>query len=78
MPPLLSHLNPQRDNFRDHFGHLCFVFVVPLFALKYLIPRAADFFDWQSTIFTFADDPPESRQPHPALPIETTQKAAKI
>lgn len=56
VPPLLSHLNQQRDNFRDHFGHLCFVFVVPPFALKYLIRRAADFLDWQSAIFTFADE----------------------
>ncbi|MBW4484532.1 MAG: tetratricopeptide repeat protein [Tildeniella torsiva UHER 1998/13D] len=62
VPPLLSHLNQQRDNFRDHFGHLCFVFVVPPFALKYLIRRAADFFDWQSAIFTFADAHGEERQ----------------
>ncbi len=68
VPPLLSHLNQQRDNFRDHFGHLCFVFVVPPFALKYLIRRAADFFDWQSAIFTFADAHTEERQIQTQIP----------
>ncbi len=62
VPPLLNHLNQQRDNFRDHFDQLCFVFVVPPFALKYLIRRAADFFDWQSAIFTFTDAHAGERQ----------------
>ncbi|QQE65086.1 hypothetical protein GFS31_17710 [Leptolyngbya sp. BL0902] len=62
LPPLLSHLNQQRDNFRDHFGHLCFVFVVPPFALKYFLRRAADFLDWRSAIFTFADTHAEERK----------------
>jgi hypothetical protein len=34
VPPILNHLNQQRENFRDQFNHLCFVFIVPLFALK--------------------------------------------
>ncbi|WP_204140977.1 tetratricopeptide repeat protein [Halomicronema sp. CCY15110] len=56
VPPLLGHLNQQRDNFRDDFSHLCLVFCVSPFALKYLIKRAADFLDWQSAIFRFPDD----------------------
>jgi hypothetical protein len=27
IPPILSHLNWQRENFRDQFRHLCFVFI---------------------------------------------------
>jgi len=37
VPPLLSHLNQQRERFRDNFN-ICFVFIVPLFGLKYFIP----------------------------------------
>ncbi|NJR58953.1 MAG: tetratricopeptide repeat protein [Cyanobacteria bacterium CRU_2_1] len=50
---MLSHLNQQRENFRDHFPNICFVFIVPLFALKYFIRRAPDFFDWRSGVFEF-------------------------
>jgi tetratricopeptide (TPR) repeat protein len=53
VPPILNHLNQQRENFRDHFSNICFVFVVPLFALKYFIHRAPDFFDWRSSVFSF-------------------------
>ncbi|GAB4241517.1 MAG: hypothetical protein Kow00121_67610 [Elainellaceae cyanobacterium] len=52
-PRILSHLNQQRENFRDHFPNICFVFIVPLFALKFFIRRAPDFFDWRSGIFEF-------------------------
>jgi len=55
VPTLLSHLNQQRENFRDHFGHLCFVVLLPPYALDYVIHWAPDFFDWRSAIFTFAD-----------------------
>jgi len=55
VPPLLSHLNQQRERFRDNF-HICFVFIVPLFALKYFIHRAPDFYDWRSGLFTFIPD----------------------
>ena len=48
IPPILSHLNWQRENFRDRFRHLCFVFLLPQFALKYIIRRAPDFYDWAS------------------------------
>jgi tetratricopeptide (TPR) repeat protein len=57
VPRILSHLNQQRENFRDHFSNLCFVFIVPRFALKYFIQRAPDFFDWQSRVSVFPIEP---------------------
>jgi|694.fasta_scaffold19679_6 tetratricopeptide (TPR) repeat protein len=48
IPPILSHLNWQRENFRDQFRHLCFVFILPKYAIKYILLRAPDFFDWGS------------------------------
>lgn len=57
VPRILSHLNQQRENFRDHFSNICFVFIVPRFALKYFIQRAPDFFDWQSRVSVFPIDP---------------------
>ena len=53
VPRILNHLNQQRENFRDHFPNLCFVFIVPLFALKYFMLRAPDFFDWRSGVYKF-------------------------
>ena len=56
IPPILSHLNWQRENFRDQFRHLCFVFILPKYAIKYISLRAPDFFDWGSGVFIFPDD----------------------
>ncbi len=55
LPPILGHLNQRRDGFLDRFPHLCFVFVLPLFAIKYLIQRSPDFFDWGGGVFEFSD-----------------------
>ena len=55
VPKLLAHLNLSRERFRDRFK-MCFVFLVPLFALKYLMRRAPDFFDWRSGVLEFAMD----------------------
>ena len=55
IPPILSHINWQRENFRDRFPHLCLVFLLPKFALKYFIRRAPDFFDWSSGSFNFEE-----------------------
>jgi tetratricopeptide (TPR) repeat protein len=52
VPRILGHLNLQRERFRDNFN-ICFVFIVPLFALKYFIHRSPDFFDWRSGVFEF-------------------------
>lgn len=49
VPRVLGHLNLQRDRFRDRFN-ISFVFILPLFAIKYFIHRAPDFFDWRSGI----------------------------
>jgi tetratricopeptide (TPR) repeat protein len=59
LPPILAHINRKRENFREQFPHLCFVFVVPPFALKYFMHRALDFFAWNSGIWRFA---PEDEQ----------------
>ncbi|WP_121968283.1 tetratricopeptide repeat protein [Leptolyngbya sp. BC1307] len=56
LPPILNHLNRQREDFHRQFSHLCLVFVVRPFALKYFMHRAVDFFDWRSGIWTFAAD----------------------
>ncbi len=53
VPRILNHLNQQRENFRDHFPNICFVFIVPLFALKYFMLRAPDFFEWRSGVYKF-------------------------
>ncbi len=55
VPRLLINLNQQRENFRENFN-TCFVFLIPLFVLKYLIHRAPDFFDWRSGVFKFSTD----------------------
>ena len=52
VPRILGHLNLQRERFRDNFN-ICFVFIVPLFGLKYFIHRSPDFFDWRSGVFEF-------------------------
>ncbi|MEM1169634.1 MAG: tetratricopeptide repeat protein [Cyanobacteria bacterium P01_H01_bin.35] len=56
VPPILSHLNQHREKFRDDFK-ICFVFIVPVYALKYFIHRSPDFFDWRSNTFEFKSDP---------------------
>jgi tetratricopeptide (TPR) repeat protein len=58
VPPILMNLNQQRERFRDRFK-VCFVFLVPLFVLKYIIYRAPDFFDWRSGIFELPVDQAE-------------------
>ncbi|NER90014.1 MULTISPECIES: tetratricopeptide repeat protein [unclassified Moorena] len=56
VPTILSHLNQRRELFRDNFPTLCFVFVLPAFAIKYFIRRAPDFFDWGAGVFNFSVD----------------------
>ncbi|MDJ0707093.1 MAG: tetratricopeptide repeat protein [Leptolyngbyaceae cyanobacterium MO_188.B28] len=55
-PPILIYLNRQRERFRDQFGHLYFVFVLPFYAIKYCIRCAPDFFDWSTGFFTLEDE----------------------
>ena len=54
VPPILSHLNQRREIFRDRLSNICFVFILPTFAIKYIIRRAPDFFDWGSGVFQFS------------------------
>jgi superkiller protein 3 len=55
VPPVLINLNQQRERFRDNFN-ICFVFILPRFAVDYLIERAPDFFDWRSSLFKLSMD----------------------
>ena len=61
VPKILGKLNLQREKFRETFG-LCFVFLVPLYAMKYLIRRAADFYDWRSGVWEFVEPQEEFQQ----------------
>jgi Tetratricopeptide repeat len=54
VPPILSHLNQRREIFRHRLSNICFVFILPTFAIKYIIRRAPDFFDWGSGVFQFS------------------------
>lgn len=56
IPPILSHLNQRREIFRDRLSNICFVFILPTFAIKYIIRRAPDFFDWRSGVFQLSTD----------------------
>jgi Flp pilus assembly protein TadD len=55
VPPVLINLNQQRERFRDSF-HTRLVFLLPIFAIKYLVHRAPDFFDWRSGVAQLTDD----------------------
>ena len=55
VPPVLINLNQQRERFRDDFK-ICFVFILPRFAVNYFILRAPDFFDWRSSLFKLSMD----------------------
>ncbi len=61
VPKLLGKLNLQRERFKEDFP-LCFVFLVPRYAMKYLIRRAADFFDWRSGVWEFVLPQEEQQQ----------------
>ncbi len=56
VPPVLAKLNMQRELFRDQFPHICFVFLLPHFAVDYFIRRAPDFYDWKSGIYRIETD----------------------
>jgi len=56
VPPILSHLNQRREMFRDRLSNICFVFILPLFAIKYIMRRSPDFFDWGSGVFDLSTD----------------------
>jgi tetratricopeptide (TPR) repeat protein len=61
VPPVLAKLNMQRELFRDRFSHICFVFLLPHFAIDYFIRRAPDFYDWKSGIYRFETDAEDLR-----------------
>lgn len=55
VPPLLSHLNRQREAFESSFP-IALVFFVPGFVIDYFVQRALDFFDWRSGFFKFSEN----------------------
>jgi len=55
VPAILSHLNQRREIFRDRLSNICFIFMLPTFAIKYIIRRAPDFFDWGSGVFELSE-----------------------
>jgi tetratricopeptide (TPR) repeat protein len=59
VPPILSHLNQQRERFSSEFSSSSFVFFLPSFAIDYFIQRAPDFFDWRSGLFDFPTNDPK-------------------
>jgi tetratricopeptide (TPR) repeat protein len=69
VPPILNHLNQQRERFRDHFN-FTFVFLLRSFSISYLINRAPDFFDWRSGIFELATNPEVVEQESSRLLLE--------
>jgi tetratricopeptide (TPR) repeat protein len=54
VPPLLSHLNRQREAFEANLP-VALVFLVRSFVIDYFIQRAPDFFDWRSGFFKFTE-----------------------
>ncbi len=54
VPPLLSHLNRQREAFEANLP-ISLIFFVRSFAIDYFIQRAPDFFDWRSGFFKFSE-----------------------
>jgi tetratricopeptide (TPR) repeat protein len=77
VPPVLRNLNQQRDRFRNEL-ETCFVFLVPLFLVKYLTRRAPDFFDWRSGVFEFPDDRTTLEQRLVEFRIEDPSKIQKL
>lgn len=56
VPPILNHLNQQRERFRDDFP-VAFVFLLRSFSINYLIHRSPDFFDWRSAVYELPTTP---------------------
>jgi tetratricopeptide (TPR) repeat protein len=54
VPPLLNHLNRQREVFEANLP-VVMVFLVRSFVIDYFIQRAPDFFDWRSGFFKFTE-----------------------
>lgn len=54
VPPLLSHLNRQREAFEANLP-IALIFFVPSFVIDYFVQRAPDFFDWRSGFFKLSE-----------------------
>ncbi|WP_375452953.1 tetratricopeptide repeat protein, partial [uncultured Nostoc sp.] len=69
VPHILSHLNQQRERFRDDFP-IIFVFLFRSFLINYFINRAPDFFDWRSGVFELLTTPKVVEQESTRLLLE--------
>ncbi|MBE9042128.1 tetratricopeptide repeat protein [Oscillatoriales cyanobacterium LEGE 11467] len=61
LPPLLGHLNRQREAFEANLP-IALIFLVPSFAIDYFVQRAPDFFDWRSGFFKFVESKEDIRK----------------
>lgn len=62
LPPLLSHLNRQREAFEENLP-IALIFLVPSFVIDYFVQRAPDFFDWRSGFFKLTDKLKDLNEP---------------
>ncbi len=53
VPRSLSHLSVQLEQLEQSFPNIRFIFLIPLYALKYFIQQTPDLLDWQSDVFEF-------------------------
>jgi tetratricopeptide (TPR) repeat protein len=60
LPPLLSHLNRQREAFEENLP-VSLIFLVPSFVIDYFVQRAPDFFDWRSGFFKITEKQKDSQ-----------------
>lgn len=61
VPRILGKLNLQREKFKAQLP-LCFVFLVPRYAMTYFTRQAADFFDWRSGVWEFVSPQEDLKQ----------------
>lgn len=56
VPRSLSHLSLQLEQLHQNFPNIRFIFLLPLYALKFFIQQIPDLMDWQSEVFEFPTD----------------------
>ncbi|MBE9115774.1 hypothetical protein IQ249_07705 [Lusitaniella coriacea LEGE 07157] len=55
VPPLLNYFNQIRECLRDNLP-CAIVFILPTFAVQYLMLRAPDFYDWRGGLFVLPEE----------------------
>ena len=77
LPPLLGHLNRQREVFEANLP-IALIFLVPSFVIDYFVQRAPDFFDWRSGFFKFTESPEDLKKSSQELVGKTYQDHLKL